>query len=389
MVQSSAHFDVVIVGGGPAGSTAGYILSRAGLKVVIIDKSRFPRKKLCGGLITDKTILLLERIFGDTVDSLKDQNIIQSESNHYDVRNKKTLIARRDITIPLRFINRDTYDHYLLKRAHQAGAALVEGDRVKEIDVLKKSVLTQSGWRFSSDIIIGADGANSRIRRSFPVNLFGRDDWKENLAAAFEITIEQSRVKKQAAHPVLYFGFVEHGYAWIFPAGDQYKIGMCALKNRNRKKIISAFHDFLASLNISVKNEKVSAYVLPYGNYLPEPVYRNIVLVGDAAGFVDPLLGEGIFYAQRSAELAAGALLKAVDEDDVQKSMKEHYLQSLKTHIYTELVYAEKIRNTIFRYLRRFQWYPLRILMDLYGDKPIEAVQGLRSYKWMKTITGE
>ena len=75
--------------------------------------------------------------------------------------------------------------------------------------------------------------------------------------------------------------------------------------------------------------------------------------------------------------------------DDVQGSMKEHYLQSLQEYIYPELMYAEKIRNTIFRYLRRFRWYPLKKLMGLYGHRPIETVHGLRSYKWMKTMTGE
>ena len=389
MARTSAHFDVIIVGGGPAGSTAGYLLSRAGLKVVIIDKSRFPRQKLCGGLITHKTVSLLERVFGDTVGSLKEQNIIQFESSHYEVRSRKTLINRKDMAIPFRFINRETYDHYLLKKAHDAGVALVEGDRVRAVDVLKKSIITESGWIFSGDIIIGADGANSKVRRSFPLDLFGRDDWKENLASAFEIIIERSRIQKHVDHPVLYFGFVDYGYAWMFPAGDRYKIGMCALKNRNRGKIISAFHDFLASLDISVKTGDVSAYVLPYGNYLPEPVYRNIMLLGDAAGFADPLLGEGIFYAQRSAELAASSLIKAMNGDDVQGSMKEHYLQSLQEYIYPELMYAEKIRNTIFRYLRRFRWYPLKMLMGLYGYRPIETVHGLRSYKWMKTMTGE
>ena len=80
-MPASTVYDVIIAGGGPAGSTAGYILSKAGLNVLIIDKSNFPRKKLCGGLITYKTIRLLERVFGETASSLDEKGIIDFVQN--------------------------------------------------------------------------------------------------------------------------------------------------------------------------------------------------------------------------------------------------------------------------------------------------------------------
>lgn len=387
------EYDVIISGAGPAGSTAGYLLSKAGLKVLIIDKNAFPRKKLCAGLITHKTVKLLERVFDETVPSLKGKGIIDFESNRYEIFCRDKLVSRRDISIPFRFIERERYDHFLLKKAEQAGTVLIEGDGVRSLDILKSRVTLKSGRTFEADIIIGADGVNSRIRRSFLVDLFGRDDWSGNLAIGYEIFVDRERVKKQIDHPALFFEYIDNGYAWVFPNRERLKIGMCALNRKNRKEILAAFQKFLSDMDLNVTGEeKIYSYVLPYGSFLPSPVFKNVMLVGDAAGFADPLLGEGIFYAQRSAELAAHSILKVHQETQELKKnsglISKHYLQLLQQHIYTELIYAGKIRHTIFTYLNKFQCLPLKIIMNILGDKPIETIHGIRSYKWMKKLAG-
>lgn len=394
-----SKYDVIIAGAGPAGTTAGYLLSKAGLKVLIIDKSTFPRKKLCAGLITYKTVKLLERVFRETAVSLKDKGIINYEANRYEIYAKEKLIAERSIKFPFMFVDRDRYDHHLLKKALRAGADLVEGDgvNIRALDVLKSTLTTMSGRQFSADIIIGADGVNSRIRRNFLVDLFGVDDWSGNLASAHEIFLDRSKVKKQYDHPVLFFDFIDWGYAWIFPNRDRLKVGMCALNKKNsRKNVIAAFRSFLSSMDLQEAwDNKLSSYALPYGSYLPTPVFRNVMLAGDAAGFADPLLGEGIFFAQRSAELASLAILK---ERDAGKGMSRHaptenwrqitdnYLKLLNQNIFPELEYAGKIRHVMFTYMNRFRYLPLKILMSILGDKPIETVHGIRSYKWMRKL---
>lgn len=385
-------YDIIISGAGPAGSTAAYLLSKAGLRVLIIDKSAFPRKKLCAGLITYKTVKLLERVFGETADSLKAKDLINFESSCYEVFCRDKLIASRDISVPFRFIDRESYDYFLLKSARDAGAELVEGDGVKSLDILKSMITTRSGRRFSADVIIGADGVNSRIRRSFLVDLFGRDDWVANLAAGHEIFVGRDSIKKQIDHPILFFDYIDNGYAWIFPNRERLKIGMCALIRNNRKDILTAFQRFLSEIGLQdTQEEKIFSYVLPYGNFLPEPVFRNIILVGDAAGLADPLLGEGIFYAQRSAELASQAILTVMNGNKgIVKSHKElatTYIKLLRQHIFTEFEYAGKIQDVLFTCLNRFGYLPLKILMGLLGNKPVETVQGTRSYKWMKKQT--
>jgi len=387
MSDKSTHFDIIIAGGGPAGSTAAYLLSKAGLNVLIIDKSKFPRKKLCGGLITYKTVRLLERVFGVTVDILNHHGIIEYESDHYEIYGKKRLITERNFKIPFRFIDREKYDNFLLQKALQTGASLVEGDGVNAIDISKSSIKTEGGWNFTADVIIGADGINSRLRRSFPVDLFGREDWTENVASAHEVIIGRDRLKQQIDHPLLYFGHVNHGYAWIFPNRDTVTAGICGLKEKTGKSILSAFREFLNEMDLSnVGDERIHSYVLPYGCYLPSPVFRNMVLIGDAAGFADPFLAEGIYYAQRSAELAVQAIINIRDDNKKFDDIKEYYLPMLKNEILVEMEYAEKIRKTLFRYFSPFDFYVFKIIMNLYDKKPIEAIHGIRSYKWMKKM---
>ncbi len=385
MLHTSTHFDIIIAGAGPAGSTAAFLLGKAGLNVLIIDKNKFPRKKLCGGLITDRTVKLLERVFGATVDTLNQHGIIEYESDHYEVYGKKRLITERSFEIPFRFIDREKYDNFLLQKALQAGASLIEGDGVKSIDISKSSVHTRGGWDVTADVIIGADGINSRVRRSFPVDLFGREDWTENVASAHEVIMSRDRLNRQIDHPALYFGHVNHGYAWIFPNRDTVTAGICGLKQHTGKSVLSIFREFLNGMDLSnAGDERINSYVLPYGCYLPNPAFRNLVIVGDAAGFADPLIGEGIYYAQRSAELAAQAVLTLREENKKFDETEHYYVPLIKQYLLTEFEYAGKIRKAIFRYFSAFDFFILGELMNFYGNKTIEAIHGIRSYKWMK-----
>jgi geranylgeranyl reductase family protein len=387
-MSAASKYDVIIAGAGPAGSTAGYILGKSGLRVLLVDKSTFPRNKVCGGLITHKTTRLLERVFGLTVTSLGEKGILDYESGSYEVRTRNSVIVRGMYRIPFRFIDRYRYDHFLLSEAREAGAEVVEGDRIASIDVLRSEVTTASGRRFASRAIIGADGVNSRIRRSFPSDLFGRENWSGNLASAHEIVIKRHDLGLRVDQPVLYYDYIDFGYAWIFPNRENLIFGMCGLKRKNAKSIVSAFREFLSASGVNPdQDHKISSYVLPYGNFLPEPVFRNILLAGDAAGLADPLLGEGIFYAQRSAELAARAITRSLEKDGFHAALKNNYQGLLREHIFPELIYAGKMRDTLFKLLRKFRWLPLKVLMNVCGDMPVETIHGLRSYRWMRRRT--
>jgi len=382
-------YDVIIVGGGPAGSTAGYLLSRSGFKVLLIDKGTFPRHKLCGGCITDKTVKLLERVFGETADDLKKNGVINFESSRYEIFRKNKLMTKRASPAPFYFVERYIYDNFFLRKAQQAGTEVIEGERCKSFDISGSKVTTSTGHIFEAKVIIGADGFNSIVRQSFTG--FDQRKWNENLAVALEIFINRCDVKRQIDCPTLFFDFIEFGYAWIFPNKNRLTIGMCGLNKINRKTIFRSFNNFLSAVGFrDLEYLKSYGYYVPYGNYLLKPVYKNALLLGDAAGFADPLLGEGIFFSQRSAELASqvikGAFENYKNTEGFHTYIETQYVDALQKNIYEEFAYANKIRNVIFLHLSKFRYYPLKITMDMFGDKAIEAIHGIRSYRWFRKL---
>jgi geranylgeranyl reductase family protein len=382
-------YDVIIVGGGPAGSTAGYLLSRSGFKVLLIDKSTFPRHKLCGGCITDKTVKLLERVFGVTADDLKKNGVINFESSRYEIFRKDKLLSKRDSPAPFYFVERHRYDNFFLRKAQQAGTEVIEGERCTSLDISGSKVTTSTGRMFEAKVIIGADGFNSTVRQSFTG--FDQRKWNENLAVALEIFVNRSDVKKQIDCPTLYFDFIEFGYAWIFPNKDRLTIGICGLNKINKKTIFRSFNNFLTAVGFrDLENLKSYGYYVPYGNFLLKPVCKNALLLGDAAGFADPLLGEGVFFSQRSAELASQVIKDAFENynnaEGFHAYIETQYVDALQKNIYEEFTYANKIRNVIFLYLSKFRYYPLKIAMDMFGDKAIEAIHGIRSYRWLRKL---
>ncbi len=386
-----SQYDVIIAGGGPAGSTAGYILSKSGFRVLLIDKSKFPRHKLCGGCITHKTIKLLERVFGETAEDLKKREVLNFESNHYEIFCKNKLISKTDTQLYFYFIDRYIYDNFLLDKAKQAGVEVIEGERVISFNISDNEVHTESGQVLTTRLLIGADGINSVIRRQFPGKIFNHEIWQHDLGNAVEIFIKRSDIQKVVDHPTLYFDFINHGYAWMFPNRDKFILGIGGLARKNKKQFMPAFNDFLSMLNLGgLTTGNIRGYTFPYGNFILTPVFKNIILIGDAAGFADPLLGEGIYYAQRSAELAAQAICDCAREgkdlDYRAQQITDKYLRLLHEKIFPELIYARKIRKFIFRFLSKHHYLPLKIMMNLIGTKPVEAVHGIRSYKWLKKL---
>jgi len=380
-MKESSLYDVVIVGGGPAGATAGYVLAKHGVRAILIEKAHLPRDKICAGLITLKTVRLTERIFGEPVSTLKERGIIKRECQGYRVlAPTRRVTERHDVNMPFYLIGRELYDHYLIKRAVNAGCELIEGEEVTTLDPVSMEIETSSGTRLKGRFIIGADGVNSRIRRRFPVDLFGRDKWASNVAPAHQITIPIERLNPLPDVPTLYFGLLRHGYGWVFPGTDSVKIGLAGLKRENRENILDIFKGFLRYLGITGE-VRINSWIVPYGSYLPHPAFRNILLTGDAAGLADPLMGEGIYYAQRSGELAAEAILDCINTG--KNDAEEGYCKRIKQHILPEMKYAEWIRKILFAVLNKLNWYPLTILMALLGDKPLETIHGIRSYRFL------
>jgi geranylgeranyl reductase family protein len=378
-------YDVVIIGGGPAGSTSGYLLSKAGLKVIIIDKARFPRQKLCAGLLTQKTAHLINSLFHETVDSLRKKEIVNFESRYHEVFFRNRCIAKiHHRSIPFYYVDRSVYDNFFLQKAKEEGAEILEGEIAVSKDYRKNEIVTSSGKTLRSKYIIGADGVYSRVRRELFFERRNPDLWRRGLASAFEVFVDRKKVRNAPdSYSRIFYGIVKWGYAWVFPNKDRVIIGLGGLNVKNGKKMLSSFRDFLSSLGLSNCSQiRVQGHAVPYGNFLKNPVRESTLLVGDAAGFVDPLLGEGIYYAHKSAQLASLAIIQEIREG---KNAATTYRKKLGEQVYPQLMGAKRLRRLLFSEFNSCSKYiTLQVMLRLFNEKIVKMFHDEESYSRFK-----
>lgn len=293
-------YDVAIVGSGPGGAASAYLLSSAGMNVALIDRCVFPRNKLCGGMLSGRTRAAFESIFGNAWGPA-----IESEMPGARFFGRDGLLSSIENSYPLYLTTRKTFDNYLLELASKQGPKIFHGVAVKSIDRDGKRVNLRDGTSFTSDFIIGADGATSRVRSCLFPGTFHKKDY----ALCFQTEIPRADIPETKALPEIYFGFVNWGYAWVFPKGESLSIGMggSLSKNTGTRQLFTQFFRHVTGR----EPEDVKGCYTPLGNYSKKPGMRNTLLVGDAAGLVDPITGEGIAYALMSGKFAAESVLKA------------------------------------------------------------------------------
>ncbi|SMF24232.1 geranylgeranyl reductase family protein [Desulfovibrio gilichinskyi] len=373
----SGKFDVIIAGAGPAGSAAAYILATKGFKVAVIDKAKFPRKKLCGGLITDKTMKTLEKIYGYSEKAIIENGLIEYEAAEYSVFYRDYKIQDGASPIPFRFVNREIFDYFLLKKAANAGAQIFTSEEIVHCNYQDAEIKTKSNKIFKGKYLLGTDGVNSTIRKSVP---YDKKAWKENMASTIEITFDAKDYPREVKWPELYIGCLKAGYIWVFPAKDKVVVGIGSL-NRCTTNFKATFINFLTSQG--VKNPEtipLHGFPLPYGNYIKNPCYGRTILAGDAAGLVEPLFGEGIFYALQTGRYAAEAIAKGITEN---KNPAQFYLPRLQQYIFPEIIYSNRLRWTLFYSQRLLKHVSFKIAFKSLPTKLAEMIHGIRSYKFL------
>jgi len=365
----SQDYDIIIIGAGPGGSTAAYLLARNNFKVLLVDKESFPRYKLCGGLLSLKTIQLIKKIYHESPEDLIKNKIIDYYTPFYNItyRNKR-IISRIRGDFNLFLVDRTIYDNYLLNKAKNLGVEVMEGIKIDKIDIDNCKIELQNGEVIESKLLIGADGVNSIVRREFiRKKIIRNKDWYFNLGTGLECFVNRQDLEKnQFKTLILTFGFVNYGYNWIFPNKEKVILGIGALNRKNKGNFLKAFKNFISSLNIS--SEKISpirAHPVPYGNFSITPVYKNkVILIGDAAGIVDPLWGEGIYYAQKTAEFAALTIIKNFKDNAFPLT---YYERLLRKYIYSEFKSTLKLRWLLYNKLNTYlKYYPVQIILLIF-----------------------
>ena len=203
-----------------------------------------------------------------------------------------------------------------------------------------------------------------------------------NLRQTREIFIPRQECPAFPDYPIIYFGYIPWGYTWSFPGAENQILGICGLNRKVKGRFKECFSNFLKTQPVpKEKILNIKGHPLPYGNYLTKPGHNNILLLGDACGLADPLLSEGIYYAHKSGQLAATAVLKSRNKPD---SALESYKQLLNRSLIIELKYAKIWRQIVFSIFSIFNYKPLPIFMKIRQKAFEEIVHGQRSFNYIK-----
>jgi geranylgeranyl reductase family protein len=292
------RFDAVVVGAGPAGSTAAYRLARAGKRVLLVDKVRFPRDKPCGGGLTLRAIRELPIAVEPVVEHVVDR---------MEFRFRYGFGFQRGSGRPLILMTqRRRLDHFLAMRAAEAGADFRDGVRVEELRADPGAVrLTIDGKEVGAAALIGADGANGTTARQLGLGGGYR------YGVAFEGNVSYRHVDREAYAGLAAFelGTILGGYGWVFPKDDHVNVGIGGWEETG-PTLRSQLRDLCRRRGIDdLRVESLRGHRIPLRRAGTAIASGRALLIGDAAGLVDPLSGDGMYEAFVSSRLASEAVL--------------------------------------------------------------------------------
>lgn len=325
--------DVLIVGGGPAGSVCGYLLKKAGIDCVIVDHASFPRDKICAGGLTPKAWRLLDQLMPGV---------------HYDYFPVKHLrmqsgdgsLCEFDSEFELRMTRRKDLDYTLLKHYLDSGGELIKGSFARYEEQADGSILVslKSGDQISCRYLVAADGANSMIRRQ----MFG--EYNHNI-----FFIEQYTEPTEPHDIFIHFSDDYYpGGIYKFPGKDRdvwgfYYPGV----TRERFKML------LAKLGVP-EGRIVGAYI-PMG--VVQSTHERIMFIGDAGGFPNRITGEGLYDAFKTADNAKRAIVekKSFNETNREVFAKMKAQDRLLRFARTDFCHW-LFRRVFLRHPRLFKW---------------------------------
>jgi geranylgeranyl reductase family protein len=370
-------FDVAIIGSGPAGASAAFKLAEKGISTVIIEKETLPRYKTCGGAFG---------LAGRKMMPFDISEVVEKECFNIDVffeKIDKNFSIQKDEPI-ITMVMRADFDNFIVKKAQELGVTLLENHKLTAITFADNIILHTSQGDVKTKFVIAADGALSKTAK-----LTG---WEETRllipALEYEVVVNEEDFKRLSKSVRLDFDAIPMGYGWCFPKKNHLSIGVGAFRKINID-FKQTYRDYLEK-TLKVKNiisEEMHGFQVPVSIRKDGFVKKNVFLVGDAAGFADPLSAEGITNAILSGNMAAAAIIESNLNSELAAKL---YNEKLEDGFLPELRSAFKLSKLFYENetIRNF-------LIKKYGDrisqKMVQIMMGESKYPTdiMKTLKGK
>ena len=362
-MRTGHRFDAVIVGAGPAGSMAARDLTRAGARVALIDGSH-PREKPCGGGVTGRALALA------SLGTAEPGRLIEHVT--FDAAGRRAAVSLRSDD-DLRVFSREAFDAALLEEARQSGAQLVPARATSVVRANRRWTVTAGGEAIEGPWLLGADGAGGSVRKQ----VF-RPFERRQLSIAAGSYVDAV----ETGELVIAFVDTPRGYLWSFPRPGHLAVGTCAQADETTTPAMHAITDGWLDRYAPAAGRPRRRYAWPIPS-LPaadvdaeQPAGDGWMLLGDAAGLVDPITREGIFFALRSGILAAAALGAA--------DPARAYADGVRGELHDELRRAARLKAGFYR--PRFT----RLLIDALDQSAavrnvmIDLVAGRQPYRGLK-----
>ena len=366
------RYDVIVIGGGPAGSATALLLSGLGYKVILLDQAQFPRDKVCGEFISPAADAILERLgVLASIEALSPVRlcgvaISSCEKTGFAVEYPSLSGSTRPMTSLS--LPRMVFDRLLIERVRQRGVTVKEGHKVTDFIVEDGRVVgvrgrddSKTAFEFCARVVVDAGGRNSVSLRRF--NLKKKNRGSSKIALAAHWTTPHPLKKYCAMH-------ISHpGYTGIAPTGEG-QVNVVLVVDKKSLQGQNDLHDFyvrtvlknplrrslLDKAEVAQKVRSVDSLA-----FSVRPVQTGgLVLVGDASGFIDPFTGEGIYLSLRSAEIASDVIDQCFKRNDFSKDAlavyerarkKEFNKKFLLSKIFQRLIYNPPLCNRVIQTL--------------------------------------
>lgn len=357
-------FDILIVGGGPAGSTLAYGLKNSGLKIGILDKAAFPRQKICAGWVTPEVMRVLNIDLEDYAREYVLQPIQGFRISMLGQKQVESLYPGKPASYGIR---RYEFDNYLLQRC---------GARILPTAAFKKMVQNDDGWiineHYQAKLVIGAGGHYCPVARAIDA----KNESETNVVAQeaeFEMTAAQKQIctiKEEI--PELFFTPDLMGYGWVFRKGDYLNIGLGREDKSKLSGHVKDFCEYLSSIG-KIPDDITQKYnghaYLLYNHARRHMSADGVLLIGDAAGLAYSQSGEGIKPAVESAMIATDIIRQCAD--DYTSTQLQPYIEQMEARFGKRNPAPDwlerlpmSIKKVFARKLMKTHWFTKKIIIE-------------------------